>query len=85
MQDIDRPAHVQLFSQPPRHRGSRVQAPSLCVVPRSETINGIATHFGRSRDFGQDPPVRTTEPQLAIRLSVDPVALFVDGAVVPAT
>ena len=37
------------------------------------------------RDLGQKPAVRAAEPKLSVRLSVELVALLVNGAVVPAT
>ena len=39
----------------------------------------------RKRDLGENPPVRAAEPKLAVGLSIKPVALFIDRAVVPAT
>ena len=81
MQDVDAVAHVQGLPQPARGRGVRVQAKSLRLVPRS----GIGRHSGRRRDLRQEPPVRATEPKLAVWLSIELVALFVDRAVVPAT
>ena len=62
-----------------------MQAKPLRLVPRSQNLHGIAAHFGRSRNFGQNPPVRAPESKLAVRLSIDLVALLVDRAVVPAT
>jgi hypothetical protein len=63
----------------------RVQDKPLRIVPRSQDLHGIAEHLGRSRDLGQDPAVGATEPKLAVRLSIELVALLVDRAVVPAT
>ena len=54
-------------------------------MARSEDLHGIAKPLGRSRDLGQDPAVGATEPKLAVRLSIELVALLVDGAMVPAT
>jgi len=85
MQHIDGPAHIQALPEPTRGRGPRVQAVSLRVVPRSEDLDGIAEHLRRSRDLGQEPAVGATELELAIRLSIELVALFVDRAMVPAT
>src|SRR5262245_1664041 len=48
-------------------------------------MDGMAGQLGRSRDLGQDPTVRAKESKLAVRLSIELVALLVDGAMVPAT
>jgi len=48
-------------------------------------LHGIVGHLVRKRDVGQDPPVRAQEPKLAVGLSIKPVALLMDRAVVPAT
>ena len=85
MQDVDRPAHVQALPQPPRGRGPRVDAESLRVVPRSQERHGIVGHLRRTRNVGQRPAVRAPELKLAVRLSIERVALLVDRAVVAAT
>jgi len=54
-------------------------------VERAQRLDGIGGHRGGRRHVGQYPPVRAREAQLAIRLSLALVALFVDGAVVAAT
>jgi len=48
-------------------------------------VHGIARYRGRRRDLGQDLTVRATEAKLAIRLSIELIAFFVNGAVMPAT
>jgi hypothetical protein len=53
-------------------------------VSCSEDRGGIAGHFRRRRHFGENSAVRATELKLAVGLSIDLVALFVDRAVVPA-
>src|SRR5712692_12036800 len=63
----------------------RVHDKALRIVPRAEDFHGIARHPGWTRDLGQELAVRTTEPKLAVRLSIELVALLVDGAVVAAT
>ena len=85
MQNVDRPAHVQALSQPARHRRPRVNTKALRVVPRTERLDGIGRHRRRRRAFGQDPAVRPSEAKLAVGLSLQIVALFVDCAVVPTT
>ena len=57
----------------------------LRIVSRSQDLNSITAHLGRTRDLGQEPAVRAAEPKLAVRLSIDLVALLVDGAMVAAT
>ena len=62
-----------------------MQDEPLRIVPRSDGLHGIVGHLVRKRDLGENPPVRAAEPKLAVRLSIKPVALLVDRAVVPAT
>ena len=62
-----------------------MQDTPLRIVPRSQDLHCIARYFRRTRDIGQQPPVRSAEPELAIGLSIDLEALLVNGAVVPAT
>src|SRR5688572_28087938 len=85
MQDADRPAHVQTLAQPTRDRGPRVQVEPVCLVPRSKDPIGIAGYLRRRRHVGENSAVRATEPKVAVRLPIELVALFVDGAVVAAT
>src|SRR5881296_2330386 len=85
MQDADRVAHVEPFPQPARHRGPRVQVDPVCLVARTQRVHRIARYRGRRRDLGQDLTVRATEAKLAIRLSIELIAFFVNGAVMRAT
>jgi len=62
-----------------------MQDEPLRIVPRSDGLHGIVGHVARNRDLGENPPVRTAEPKLTVRLSIELVALLVDRAVVPAT
>ena len=55
------------------------------LVPRAKDRYGIAGDLGRRWNFGENSAVGAAEPELAVRLSIELVALFVDGAVVPAT
>jgi len=48
-------------------------------------VHGIARYRGRRRDLRHDLTVRATEAKLAIRLSIELIAFFVNGAVMPAT
>jgi len=85
MQDVDRPAHIEALPQPPRARRPRVHAQPLRIVPLSERLDWIGGHGGRGRDLGQELAVRPPEPERAIGLSIELIALLVDRAVVPAT
>jgi hypothetical protein len=51
----------------------------------SEDLHRISCYRCGSRHLGQRATVRASESQLAVRLSIDLVALFVDGAMVAAT
>ncbi len=55
------------------------------VVPRSESLHGIAGHVRGSRHLGQKLAVRAAEAKRAVELSVDLVAVLVNGAVVATT
>jgi hypothetical protein len=55
------------------------------VVPRSEHSDGIAGDRGWSWALGQRPAVWLTKSQLAAGLSLDLVALLVDGAMMTTT
>ena len=60
----------------------RGQDQPLRVVPRSENLHRVIGHLGRRRDLGQEPAVRAAEAQLAVGVSIELVALLVDGAMV---
>jgi hypothetical protein len=62
-----------------------VEAQALRNVSCAETLDRILGHDGRRRDLGQGPAVGPPEPELAVGLSIDLVALLVDRAVVPTT
>jgi hypothetical protein len=85
MQDVDGVAHVQALPQPARDRRARAQDKPLRIVPRSQDLDGIAGHLGKRRNLGQQPAVRPAETKLAVGVSIDLVALFMDRAVMPAT
>jgi hypothetical protein len=85
MQDVDRPAHVQGFSQPTRDRRPRVEAEPLRLVPRPEGLDGIGGDRNGRRHLGQESPVRALEPELAVGVSIHLVALLMDRAVMAAT
>ncbi len=57
----------------------------LGVASRDEDSYRIGRHFGGRRDLGQEPAIWLPESKRAVRLSIDLVALLMDGAVVPAT
>ena len=62
-----------------------MQVEPVRFVPRPENLHGIATYLWRTRDLGQQLAVRSAEPKLAIRASIELVALLVNGAMVAAT
>jgi len=62
-----------------------VQGKPIRIVSRSQDFHCIARYFRRTWDLGQKPAVRPSESKLALGLSLDLIALFVNGAVVPAT
>jgi hypothetical protein len=56
----------------------------LRIVPRSEDLDGIAGQLARGRHLGEELTARPPEAELATDVSIELVALLVDGAVVPA-
>ena len=62
-----------------------MQAEPLRVVLRSEGLDWVCGHRGRGRDVGQQLAIRSPELKRAVGLSIDPIALLVHRAVVPAT
>jgi hypothetical protein len=54
-------------------------------VLRSQDFHRIAEYLRSRRDLGQKPAVRPAEAKLAVGLSIELVALLVDGAMVPTT
>lgn len=84
MQDIDRPAQVQALTEPTRPRCPRVEPETLPVVIGPEGADRIGGHRGRRRRLGQGPPIRPPEPKRVVRPSLDPIALLVHCAVMPA-
>jgi len=62
-----------------------VQDEPIPIVSRSQELHCIARYFRRTRDLGQKSAIRATEPKLAVGLSLELVALLVNGAVVPPT
>jgi len=53
-------------------------------VSSSHRLHRIARHFRTRRDLGQQLAVRSAEPQLSVRLSIDLIAFLVNGSMVPA-
>jgi hypothetical protein len=85
VQDVDGVAHVQALAEPVRHRGPRVEDKAVRIVSRSKRLQRVAGQRGRRRDLGYGLAVRTTESKLTVGVSLDLVALVMDGAVVSAT
>jgi hypothetical protein len=83
MQDVDRITHVQALAKPPRHRRVRVQLEPRRLMPGAQDARRILGDLDRWRHLGQRPTIRPSELQLAVRLTLELEALFVDRAVVP--
>ncbi len=62
-----------------------MKAEPLSLVPLPEGPDGITRYRWRRWDIGQDATVRPPEPERAVGLSIDAIALLVHRAVVPAT
>ena len=62
-----------------------MQVEPLSIIPRSENPHGISAHLRSRWDLRQKPAIRTAEPKLAVRLSIELVAVLMNGAVMPAT
>ena len=62
-----------------------MQDEPIPIVSRPQELHCIARYFRRTRDLGQKSAIRATEPKLAVGLSLELVALLVNGAVVPTT
>jgi hypothetical protein len=60
-----------------------VQVQPVRLVPRAEDRHGFDGDPGRKRHFGERSAVREAETQLAVRLPIDLVAPFVNGAMMP--
>ena len=85
MQDVDRPAHIEMLPHPARAGRPCVEAQALRDVARPEDLHRIGGHRGWKRDLGYGAAVRPPEPQRAVGLSIDLIALLVDRAVVSST
>jgi hypothetical protein len=85
MQDVDRPHHIQALPQPARARCPRVEVEPLCVVLGSKGLDRIGGQCDWRRDLGQRPAIGPPEPERAVRLPIDLIALLVNRAMVPAT
>ena len=66
VQDVDRIAHVQGLSEPPRSRRARVNAEPLRLVPRPQRLHGISGYRSRRRHLGQELPIRAPELEHAV-------------------
>jgi hypothetical protein len=54
-------------------------------VPRSKRLHSVAGDLDWRRDLGDNPPIRPAEAKLAVRPSIDLVALLVHGAMMSPT
>ena len=62
-----------------------MQVDPVRLVLCAQRVHGIARYRGRRRDLRHDLTVRATEAKLATRPSIELIAFFVNGAVMPAT
>src|SRR5262245_4248814 len=85
MQHADCVPEVQPFSMPVGRRRPRVQAQAFGFIPRADHRRRIATYLRPTRDLRQKITVRPSEAKLAIRLSLDLKAFFVDAPMVTTT
>ena len=85
MQDVDRPPHIQAFSEPARRRGSCVRIYPTSGVCLLESAYRIERHRGRRRSVRKWPAIGPAEPERAVQRPIDREALLVDCAVMPAT
>ena len=83
MQDVDRPGHIQALSHPTRQRRARVEHKPFRFILRSHRLHRIAGHFRTKWDLGEQLAVRPPESQLSVRVSIDLIALLMDGSMVP--
>src|SRR6266446_8389343 len=77
MQDVDRPSHVDAFSEPEVAPRLFVQAKAPRVVRRPQRLDGICRNRGGWRYLRQQPAIGPPEPQRPVRLPRDLVALLV--------
>ena len=84
MQDVNRVADIEPFTEPPRFRTAYVHPQSLLLTLRAKVLHGILGHRGRRRDVGDRLSIRPPEPQLAVRVTIDLEAFIVHGAMVAA-
>ena len=85
MQDVDRVDHVEPLPEPARARRVGIQVETAGLVLRSQRVDGIGRNRGSGRRLGQEPAVRSKELKIAVRPPDHAEALFMDGAMVPAT
>jgi len=84
VQDVDGVAQIEAFAQPGRAGRARANAQALLLMPLAKTLDGIGRYWRGRRDLGQEPTVRSPEPEIAVRQPFDLVTFFVDRAVMPA-
>src|SRR5262249_24970032 len=85
MQYADRPAEVEAFAQPARHRCPRVNVKPLRVVSLAESLHGVGGVCRRRRDCRQELAVRSPEAERSVGLSIDLIPLLVNRTVVATT
>jgi hypothetical protein len=85
MEHVDRPADLQALAEPAGAGRPWVDVEPLRGVVRSKPLHRIGGCRSRLRHLGQEPAVRSPEPERAVGLPIDLKALLVDCSVVPAT
>jgi hypothetical protein len=85
VQDVDRIANIQPFTQPTRTRCSGVDVEASGHVLRLEGTYGVIGHRRRNRNIGKQSPIGPPELQRAGSVSIDPKTLLVDSAMMAAT
>ena len=85
MQDVDGPADIETLALPAGAGRSRVQVETGREMLRAQGLDRISKDGGRRWHLGQEPTIWSAEAKRAVRLSIDLIALLVDGAVMPAT
>ena len=73
MKDVDRPPHVEPFSEPAGRQRVGADSHTVRTVRRSQRIQRIAGHRPRIGDIGHEPAVGPTESQRAVGVPLDPV------------
>jgi hypothetical protein len=82
VQDVDRVPHVKARAEPSGCGRVGVDCEAVRLVLCSDEFRSLTRNLGRRRNVWQDRAVRAAELKLAVRQTLEPVSLFMDGAVV---